>query len=224
MTQHLKPRSATVVLYQGDDMDRLAELKRKVDLAERMLEQALADAADRPARVGDDAAENVVAAREAKAQSEAEFDAFVDEAAERALSIEIHTIGREFFRDLVAAHPPRLVPKPVAPPADGEDAPAPEMVEHEDDAGWGVNAETFPVALLTFRKMDEEGDEPELVTTIAQPEFKTEAKVKRFVNRELSEGDFDRLWQAAYLLNRTPTQDPKAFVHSMNGSPSTDET
>lgn len=209
---HLKPRSATVTLYQGDDMDRLAELQRRVTMAERIAENK-----DSATRFGDD--------NPSVGEAKAAFDAFVDEAAERALSIEIRTIGREFFRDLLAQHPPRMVEKKAAPPAEGEEAAAPEMVEHEDDAGWGVNTETFPVALLTFRKLVEyDDDEPELVVTIGQPEFKTEAKVRRFVNRELSEGDSDQLWQAAYLLNRTPTQDPKAFVHSMSGSLSTVET
>lgn len=208
---HLKPRSATVTLYQGDDMDRLAELQRKVELAQRIAQNGAGNA-----RM-DDAPEDGDPTPLKDAQ--AAFDAFVDEAAARALSIEIRTIGRRRFRDLVAEHPPRMVEKKAAPPAEGEAAAepkAPEMVEHDEDAGWGINTETFPLALLCFR---DEG-----TVTIAQPDFATKADVQRFVDDELNEGDFDQLWQASYLLNRTPSQDPKGLVYSLSASLSTDET
>lgn len=213
MGTHLKARSATVTLYQGDDMDRLAQLRRAAEIAAN-----IAQANEGTARMGDDDS--------SVADAQRAFDAFVDEAAERALQVRLESIGREFFRDLIAQHPPRMVPKKVAPPAEGESAGEPEMVEHDEDAGYGVNTETFGKALLTFRRTVEDGDEPELVATIALPEFKTEAAVRRFVDRELSEGDFDQLWIAAYFLNRSPSSDPKVagFGTSPTGSLSTDET
>jgi hypothetical protein len=205
---HLKPRSATVTLYQGDDMDRLAALQRAVGLAERIAENGKS-----AARLGD--------VNQSVSEAQAAFDAFVDEAAERALTVEIRSIGRRRFRDLIAEHPPRMVKRKVTqertlgeaeapPPVDG-----PDEVEHEDDAGYGVNTETFPMALLCYR----DGD----TVTIAQPEFATKADVQRFVDDELAEGDYDQLWIAAYMLNRSPSRDPKALVYS-TGSPSTDET
>lgn len=209
---HLKPRSATFVLYQGDDLDRLAEKRRKVAIAERAAEQDSATA-----RAGDTDAAVDTARRE--------FDAFVDEAAERALTVELHSIGRIAFRDLVAQHPPRKVQRKVRLEralGESEEPPAEtsEEVEHEDDAGYGVNTETFPEALLCYFD-DSEDDEP--VQTIAQPTFKSAAARARFVNRELSEGDFERLWLGAFMLNRSPSADPKALSYG-TASPSSDET
>lgn len=207
MTQHLKPRSATIVLYQGDDMDRLAELRRNVQIAER-----IAEAGKTSARLGDDT--------QSLDDAKTEFDAFVDDAAERAVTVEIHSIGRRRFRDLLLEHPPRMVPRKVQMErALGEET-APttdtgELVEHAEDAGYGVNTETFPRALLCYR----DGD----MVTIAQPEFKSDGEVADFVDDELAEGDFERLWIDALMLNRSPSRDPKALRY-MNASSSSDET
>lgn len=212
---HLKPRSTTVTLYQGDDMDRLAHLKRAVDIAERLAQQ------DGNARAGDESVdenEDVKAARDA-------FDAFVDDAAGRALSVELHSIGNLNFVNLVAAHPPRRVAVEVEPVlmerALGEDEAqpipqlpsAPKMVDHDDDAWCGVDTTTFPRALLTFIEADVPDDE-EPARTIASPEFPTPTKLARFVDRELAEGDFEQIWITAYHLNRNPSADPKAARYS----------
>jgi hypothetical protein len=218
---HLKPSSTIVVLYQGDDMAELADLSRRVEIARRIVAVQTVERTGTE-RAGDGDA-SLDGAREDLAAAEAAYDEFVDVAAERALEVEIHAIGREFFRDLVAEHRPRMVERKAPPLAEGEAPAAPEMVEHEDDEHWHINTETFPAALLTFRRRDEDGDEPELVATIARPEFSTDAKVKRFVNRELSEGQFETLWQAAYFLNRSPVADPKALRHSMSSSASISE-
>lgn len=186
MTTHLKPRSATVVLYQGDDMDTLAELRRRVDLAERQAEQRSGTE-----RAGDDD----MSVSEAKNA----FDAFVDAAAERALEVEIRSIGRRRFRDLVLEHPPRMVD--AEPDADGKVV----QVEHEDDQGYGVNVDTFARALLTYR----DGEH----VTIAHPEFPSKAAVEAFVDDELAEGDFDKAWTGAFFLNRAPSADPKMLAY-----------
>lgn len=202
MTQHLKLPCATVLLYQGDDMDQLSHLRRKVLVAERR-----ADSASSTARMGDDG--------QSLTEAQAEYDAFVDEAAERAVEVEIRAIGREFFRDLLAEHPPRMIES--EPDEDGKTTKS----EHEDDVAWGVNTETYPQTLLTFRKWDEEGGEDEQgewVVTIAKPEFASDAKVQRFVNRVLTEGQFDQLWTAAHLMNRSQSADPKVFARSTSGS------
>lgn len=198
MTQHLKPRSAEKVLYQGDDMARLAELKRAIDVAKR---QATADTA----RIGDDTEAGVTLAQRA-------FDEFVDEAAERALTVVIQSIGRRRFTRLVAEHPPREIDS--EPDAEGKT----EKIEHPEDAGYGVNTETFPAALLRFA----DGD----FVTIAEPKFSGETERETFLEDELAEGDYEELWAAAYMLNRGPTADPKSLrsAVSTSVSSSTDVT
>jgi hypothetical protein len=196
VAQHLKPRSTVVVLYQGDDMDQLAHLKRRVDIAQRR-----ADSGSSAARFGDD--------DESATAAQAAYDAFVDEAAERALEIELRSIGRRRFRDLLAEHPPRMVES--EPDEDGKTKP----VVHEDDAAFGVNTEAFPLALLCYR----DGD----AVTLARPEFASKSDLQRFVDDELADGDFDQLWIAAHMLNRSPSADPKAHA-SISGSQSTPAT
>lgn len=213
---HLKPRSATKVLYQGDDMPRLAELKRAVDVAKWRLDNTEEQVAGQAAREGDDVAESVVAARKAYTDAQAAYDTAVDEAAERAIEVVIHDIGRRRFTNLVAAHPPREVD------SEPDDKGETRKVTHPDDEGWDVNTETFGRALLVYR--GEQGDEPGRFVTIAQPAFQSARDVEDFVDDELSDGDFSQLWQAAYFLNRGPSADPKAFVGSMSAFLSTDET
>lgn len=204
---HLKPTTVPVLLYHGDDMEQMTHLLRALDLAQRREKVAGANA-----RAGDDS-ESVVAAQAA-------YDEFVDAAAERALDVRLQVIGREFFRDLIRAHPPRMVES--EPDADGKT----KMVEHAEDAGTGVNMETFPLALLTFRHVEEDPDDGTILTaTIAKPDFKSQAQVTRFVNRELSDGWFDDLFTAAYEMNRSGVGNPKAFTAgSTSGSRSSDET
>lgn len=164
----LKPRTTTVVIYQGDDLDRLAELRRAVDVARRH------DAESEGARRGGDTLEAPVA--------EAAYDAFVDEAAERAVEVRLEAVGRKVFRNLIAEHPPREVE------VDGKSVP------HEDDALYEVNVESFPDALLPL--------------SLRAPEFASEVERTRFLE-DLSDGDFERLFNAAFWLNKAPGGDPK---------------
>lgn len=167
----LKPRTTSVVIYQGDDLEQLAELRRAVTRAETA-------SAGAPLRGGD----AVPGAAE-----KAAYDAFVDEAAGRAVEVVMEAIGSTRFADLMLAHPPREV--------DGEDG----KRIHEDDEPFGVNTLTFGKALLAHR--DEK-------RTIVSPDV-SEADLREFLDDECSEGDVERLWTAAYYLNRTPGADPK---------------
>ena len=225
----LKPRTATIVLYQGDDMTRMAELRRAAENARQFhalaeAERAVAwealSARDATAREGDDeaAASAAVALREKAAEAEAElqereqeYDAFVDEAAERAVTVELHSIGSKRFRDLMAEHPPRKVTVKVEPGSDADEGAVPTEVEriHEDDAHVDVNTGTFPHALLTYI----DPDDPE-VRTIAKPEFTSAKAVTAFVDNDLADGDLDGMWTDAYWLNRARSGDPKASKYS----------
>lgn len=171
MSTTIKPRTASVVIYQGDDLERLAELRRDVDVAERAEE-------GRGRRIGDDSG-----AQEARDA----FDAFVDEAAERAVEVEVTALKRRQFRSLMAEHPPRKVA--------GEDG----QETHPDDAGFDVNVETFAEAFLPL--------------SITAPTFDTPADRDDFLDG-LSDGDYERIFATAYWLNRTPGGDPKAARYS----------
>lgn len=203
---YLNPRRATVVLYQGDDLDRLTELRRIKDAAERRAE---ADEPEVAARFGDDEPTEKTALPEQIA-----YDRAVDEARERALTVVIDTIGRTALRDLIAAHPPRRVQS-----RPGEDGATVE-VDHPEDAGYEVNTSTFPEALLCYF---DDSDPDGIVQTIAEPKFPTTAARTRFVNRELSDGDFERLWTLALLRNRTPSFNPKDLGYG-SGSMTSDAT
>lgn len=110
----LKPRTKTVSLFQGDDLVRHEEL-----LAE--MQRTAQGISGTSARLGDDPK---VAARLA---AEA-FNAFKDEAEERAAKVEIRAVGRKTWRDLVAKHPARP--------------------DEDDDEARGFNVDTFADDLI----------------------------------------------------------------------------
>lgn len=172
----LKSRTTTVVIYQGDDLERLGELRRAADVAGRSAELAAAT----PRRIGDDIPSAEV--------EQAAYDQFVDEAAERAVEVELTAIGRRRWRDLLAEHGPRTEK------VDGKEQTV------EADSLYEVNTDTFPMALLTY---DRDG-----VKTVTAPDV-SGSELKAFLEDEASEGDFERLWQTGYWLNRAPGEDPR---------------
>lgn len=208
----LKPRTATIPIYQGDDTERLSELRMAVAIAERQAEikrQQHANADSGPRRRGDSVGvsiEEVVAADAAVQAAEDAYDAFVDEAAERAVEVQVRAIGRRRFRDLVAAHPPRKVKDD-----EGKD------VTHDDDAPFGVNVADFAPALLGFAEAGEEG-----VRTILAPAeaVKSAKALEDFLEDDLTDGDYEKVFQVAYWINRAPGSDPK----ELRFSPSTSAT
>lgn len=115
----LKPRTASVVIYQGDDIEHLANLRRAAEIARRHAEAE----AEETRRVGDDlpGAEALQVAQDA-------YDAAVDEAADRAVVIEVTAVKRGRFRELMAAHPARE--------------------KNDDDSSYGVNMDEFPEPFL----------------------------------------------------------------------------
>ena len=114
----LKPRTSTVVIYQGDDIDELSILRRKAEQARAVVEAAAGESR----RIGDDlGTEDLKAAQDA-------YDDFVDEAEQRAVMVEVRALKRGTFRDLMAKHPAR----------DGND----------DDKMFSVNMDDFPAPFL----------------------------------------------------------------------------
>lgn len=192
----LKPRTATIPIYQGDDTERLAELRMAVAIAERQAQVA----ANAPRRGGDDDPQAAVN------EAQAAYDAFVDEAAERAVEVVVRAIGRRRFRDLVVAHPARVEKNDKG-----------EHVTHEDDVRYGVNVETFAPALLTYAESGEEG-----VRTILGPSevVKSPTALRDFLDDDVTEGDYEKIFEVAYWINRAPGSDPKELRYS----PSISET
>lgn len=205
----LKPRTATVTLYHGDDLERLGELRREVRIAEVRVEQLQdrKDATDAtPLRIDDDreVPESDLATLLAEQErAEVAYDAFVDEAAERALAVHLAAIGSLRFNDLVCAHEPR-----TELDEDGK------RQTVADDAEYGVNMTTFPRALLTFH--DEESGR----RTVAGPAEVVD-DMPDFID-DVSAGDLDRLFEAAYWLNRARGIDPKATTFSSGSQRSTE--
>ena len=199
----LKPREAEVLIYQGDDLARLAELRQAAEVAQRRVERDEKS----PRRTGDE-----VPSADAE---RAAFDAFVEEAAKRAVVVRLRAIGRKRFRELVAEHPPRTV-KVKRFTEDGKEYE--EDGSHPDDSMTDVNNETFPTALLTY--VDEKDPS---IRTIVEPEFPTKAALTRFLDDQITEGDFDTLWLTAFGANRGASGNPLDHRYS-TGSRSSTET
>ena len=133
-----------------------------------------------PARVGDTGSD-LAAAKLA-------LQVACEEAEPRAVVVVVQHLGRRKFRTLVSAHPPR----------DGE----------KEDEYLGVNADTFPEALLEFVD-DADPDSP--ARTIVEPEFVNKAAVAKFLD-SLSDADYNRIFRKAMVLNRAPADDPKDLL------------
>jgi len=178
-------------IYADDDLEQLVALRQNVEIAERTLLEAKAQAS----RLGDTAAVESEAVEAARAA----YDAFVDEAAERAEEWVLSNIGHTEFRELVKAHPPRKIDDPDH---DGEGDP--KQVTHPDDVLFGINTEDFGRPLLAY--VDPEDDE---IRTIVSPTDQVAKRLKR-----LSAGQFDTLWTTAFGLNTGGVVDPKSLRYS----------
>lgn len=191
----LKPRTATVVIYQGDDLERLAELRRVAENAARIHAEAVRSP---NARAGDDTLTP-------KLEAEAAYDAFVEVAAERAESLALRNLGGRQWRDLIAEHPPRRVVRTI----DGQE----QDLLHEDDADFNVNTSTLPDVLLRYVNPNRAE-----MRTITSPEFPTAQDLQNYLD-DISGGDYDRLFVTAFHLNASPGYDPKASTYSSTSPP-----
>lgn len=191
----------SITIYAGNDLQRLGEFRTAVSIAERNLFDLEERATKAPsARFGDSDPDEVRLAREAVDAAKAACDKFIDECAGRADEWVIEPIGHEAWRELLKAHPARMVPK-----KDGADG---EKVEHEDDASWGVNTESFGKALLLF--VDQDDADHRTVTKAGDTDLSELAKRVR----RLPQGQFETLWVAAYHLNVSGVTDPKGLRYS----------
>ena len=120
----LKPRTASVVIYQGDDLEQIADLHRAAEHAASRTEGS-------PNRLGD--------VDESQAAKDA-HDAFIEEAADRAVVVHLKMLGRRRFRDLMAEHPP--------------------VKGNDDDEGFEVHVGTFADKFLPLSFVLVDGPEP----------------------------------------------------------------
>lgn len=181
-------RQATVIIYQGDDLDKMGELKQIADRAQWQFDEwKLSE----NRRTGDAPVDPQPA--------KDEFDAFVDEAAERATAVKVFHIGRKRFRQLKREHPARMETRLI----EGKQS---EVTLEEDDEN-GVNVDTFPDALLMFH------DPATDYRTIVEPAFPTKEGLVEFLD-EMADGDFEKLWLTAFSLNTAVGADPKLLRFS----------
>lgn len=113
------------------------------------------------------------------------YAAAAEEAAERGITVVVEDIGSGRWRELVAQHAPRN--------------------DNRLDKQFGYNVDTFPRALLSFRD--------ERRRTIVEPEM-ADGELVDFL-RDISDDDFDALYQKAAAQNRGRVADPKD-VRSLN--------
>lgn len=168
----IKPRTATVVIYQGDDLARLTELDdaaTRAEVAKIRADKAAKDAARRVASLDEAMTEqdDLIAAEEAYDLAVLERDEFAAEAEERGVLIVMHHLPNKEWRRLKAAHPPR----------EGDD----------EDAQFEVNVDTMPEEL--FAKM-------------VDPDASTiEGPVDEFLDSLSSADYYNRLFMTALALN-----------------------
>lgn len=204
----LKPRRTTVVLFQGDDLDPIAQ--RLADV------QRLAASSAR--RIGDP--EVVGAASKS-------YDEFMDEATVRAVKVDLEAAPRKRYRALRNKHPVRMIP---ADPVDGTgggsaggQGPA-KMVPHEDDEPWGFNFETFGDAVLlgdpTVEVTPGDGGVPPAIVRVysetdgVAPDCSTPDKLEAFLDG-LADTEFSKLFSEAVMLNQGSLPDPKVRLSSL---------
>lgn len=186
--------TAEIPIYHGNDLEELSLLRRAAENARRARDTAPRSSAR---RVGD--AEAVTELEAAAAAAEDAYNAFVALAAERATAVRLVALPRKTFRRLMLEHPARMV----------TDTETNQEREHEEDAGFGVNTETFPEALLTYREGPGEDDD----RTILAPEFESATALQKWLDRR-TDGQIERLWSTAYALNRAEGGDPKELAYS----------
>jgi hypothetical protein len=112
----IQPRTATVTIYQGDYLDEIAFLRRKVEAAQE------AEKSDPAPRLLSEIPESLELVRK--------HDALVAEAEANAITVKLRSVGRRAYHDLMVKHPPRTA----------EDVPA---ATREADADLGRNQDAF---------------------------------------------------------------------------------
>ena len=136
----LKPRTSVVPVYQGDDADKIADLRADAERA------ALTRRGN--SRLDDGDADPFAAAVES-------YNVFLDEAYERALKVTIAALRKDDWRDLIADHPPR---------ADvlDDDGKVVKSFDADHEVGFNVQTVAEPLISATLDRVEELGLDQEL--------------------------------------------------------------
>lgn len=195
----LKPRTQSVHLMQGDDIEQVAELRAKLEAAIARLAQAESDvvaAKQAPSRVAADDQQSEAVARAGRARDAVheltlEFDDFMAEAEKRAALVVVRALPRREYRDLLKAHPPR----------EGD----------EQDESWGFNVDDFGDAMVP--------------PAVIEPAFSSDHAKATFLE-SLSTAQWTTVFAAAVTVNSGALPDPKARISSavMQGLGATSES
>lgn len=150
----IKPRTARVVIYQGDDIAHLAELDEAVKRAEVAVRRAERSIAVRTLASPDPATE----ARDAHEAAVVARNDFAADAETRGVAVVMHAQPRKSWRDLMEQHPAR-----------SED-------EHPEDHVIGpCNIESLPDVLLPMSIDREqstiEGDTVEFLESLSDYDY-----------------------------------------------------
>lgn len=116
----ITPRTATVIVLQGDDDERLRDLEAEVN--------RLTPKKGAPPSTLDEADELELA--------KLAHDEFSEEAKERGVKVVLRAVGRKTWRDLVAKHPPRVEGDGVT------------KEQAEGDKSFGANIEALQEELV----------------------------------------------------------------------------
>lgn len=174
----IEARTWTHTFLQGPDEERLRELRAEAARLEK--EAELLEAKTRR-RGGDlprtaDEKDPAAAARQAADEAATAADAFADEAEARGVPVELRSVGRRKWRDIVRAHPPR----------DGND----------DDQKAGINTETFSdelvPACLTLPALSP-GELEEFLDSLTEAQFDLLSVMAWRLNKNLGADPKERL-------------------------------
>jgi hypothetical protein len=189
---HSRPFT-TVILFQGADLDPIAERRAAYQRAE------LERLADAPRRLGDDLPESEAS------EKARDHDEFMEGALERATHVKLGAVSRKKYRELLAAHPPR---PDVKDPESGE---VTETFPDDQRFGFDVTAMGEPLILGCLAAWDE--DIRPTQPDVPERQFDSDRERQAFVD-DLSDGEFSRLFSAAVGLNQGVGPDPKARLSS----------
>jgi hypothetical protein len=167
----IKPRTATVIIYQGDDLDRLAALDDAVAKAAQELARAEKQQGSALLMGDGDPAEE---ARAAHIEAQRVRDEFAAESQERGVKVALVARDRKRWRTLMAEHGPRD--------------------DNDEDRVFGVNMETLPDVLLP-ESVDRdgstiEGDVAEFLDSLSDYDYYDRLFVQAFaLNRGSAAAD-----------------------------------
>lgn len=185
MSTSITRRTAEVPVFQGDDVAVIEEAEAAYNRAESL--RRLAEVRTPSGRLDGGGEDTLSESTTAAIEAARAYDAAVEDALPRAVTVKVQALGRKTYRGLLAAHPPRN--------------------DNDGDAQVGFNRDDFFDALLEH--FDGETGE----RTILAPDFKSKNELTAWLD-ELSDGVYTELGVTAVRLNQGGSPDPKASLTS----------